>query len=177
MIGNDIESDTLPYNNEIHSLRKTLDIFYWKNEIYLFSKENISLWGILDSCDYLHFVNDVNCGNEMSQNYWHKTSSIFKKDVLPYPWFDYLLAEPILAEIIGTESYTNDDYDDNSVLTINKGSKDGLKQGMVLYNIESDNCFYSLQLFEINEFSSKGYAQIYANELCAIASIISTKCN
>ncbi len=184
-INNNILSkkDSIKYDSSIHLFRDTLTVIQWENRIYLLGTENLSLWGFVSKNDFIEFVNNINSGYYEYSNlgsYWEK-GCICGSDTdlylfIPKPWRDLLISDIIETKTTKVERYKSDqEYEIiKSIVTIDKGALDGVKINMKFYSDKKEDCECDIEIFEVNDKTSKGYAKICGPDDCHVGIQLST---
>jgi hypothetical protein len=177
------KKDSVEYNSSEHLFRDTFTIIQWQNKIYLLGKENLSLWSFNSKNDFTEFVNDINSGYYVHPNYgsyWQKECKCGTDNdlntLIPEPWRDLLVKEIIVTKTIKVESYKSErEYEMiKSIITIDKGALDGVKINMKFYSDQNEDCACDIEIFEVNDETSKGYAQICGPDDCQVGIQLST---
>lgn len=154
----------------VEDLKKTyqLRIVKWSERVYLITEKDLN-----------RFVNLINLGIEPRQSLHDENSSFFlragdeKKKVSGKPALDgeflpNILETPVEALIIGFENKGKERF-----ITINKGSHDGLKTGMLL--IRKTDAPYFLNFLTIVSVEDKTAKAVSSLENPAIGDEISTR--
>lgn len=171
-----------PFKTSKRNFRDTLTIVKWNNTIYLLSAKNVSLWGYPDQNDFIKFINDVNSGflyTHPGNNFWTKPGNDASPEAakaLPEPWSKLLIQQPIEATITTIKPYpAKDDLGlIKSIVTIDKGSRDGVWTGMQFYATTNTSCSCDFTVTSITEKTATGHANICGPHECTSGVKLST---
>jgi hypothetical protein len=150
------------YEDDSAEIEKQFELrpIEWSGRIYL-----------LDEEDLKNFANAINLGIEprarlTSSDYdspWYgsfylrtgdEQKQVRESPPLPPAWLDFLLSQPITATVISIEEKKESSA--SFIVTIDKGSRDGLKVGMRLVaKDEEPSPFFGTEVISIAENSSK----------------------
>jgi hypothetical protein len=157
----DLEEWAFGHHSEIEKEFRLLPI-EWSGRIYL-----------IDEKELKSFVDAINLGIEPRQ--WLRSDSTVspwfgsfylrsgdqKKKVvgspaLPKKWLPFLLRRPSVASVISVQNVREEKYGIVSRVTINKGTKDGLKIGMLLVaKNEIPSLGYSCEIISVERNRSQ----------------------
>jgi len=163
------------------AMNRIYDIIEFNQELILLSRGKVDrLEGdTLTQNDYDILVNDL---NQDTSNY-KKPFLIFKwkkeclecdtikdvRKVIPPDYQDCLFEKTLKAKVIKIDSIADLDFSSGDVFnyfaSINKGYKDGLKEGMVFYFPKNsvNNVFREMEIIEVSPNTSRGRVYLFGD--------------
>lgn len=160
-----VRIDSLEFNVNTSSIKDTLIIVPWSDNIVLLSPKNRPTMSNRPSNEILDFIEYSKAGADelFWGEFWkkksYKTFNNDLKELIPMPWRLYLLPNLIQAnsiQIYTSQNISEKDYI-KTIVTINRGEEDGVSYGMKFYSEDEEECACEIDIFEVNNKTSKGY--------------------
>lgn len=124
-------------------------------------------WGerhyLIPADRFVDFANDINAGVEPRKSTWgsfllrrgDELKAVSGKPTLPQEYSDYLLKDPIKAEISSIKGRRLEDSRRITTVVLNVGSAQGVKQGMEFYVYSPSTLFCSARITSVDSSSSE----------------------
>jgi hypothetical protein len=155
------------------------DIVFCKKLILLLNDSTTSGRYTNDFIDIANAINKNNGNTEIDYIWKNKDDDAYKvdkdlADCFPPQWKNYILTNPITANVIKTRISTSADkkkytyLDNNSkyLFTLDVGEEAGIREGMILYATGKNDCLCELIILETEKKQSVAYIRQWQENSC-----------